>query len=120
MCGLDRRVYRRSHDFNGDAFISEDGVYWSDVRISNLSSGGLRFYYYGEFEVGKELYFRLRIRDYFTEFEVEAKGVIRSAAKIGRKQVYGVEFSAIAHDARIRIDEVIKGCMPKGIWNDQD
>ena len=116
---MDRRVYQRSHSFNGDAFISEDGVTWVDVRINNMSSGGLRFLYTVGFEVGKELFLDIRIRDYFTEFEVKTKGIIRNVEKAGRDHVYGVKFTSIGHDARIRIDEAIKSIIPKEIWNDQ-
>ena len=129
---MDRRHYKRSHDFHCDARVSGDcgswakvrcnarviGDYdsWAKVRIRDLSAGGLSFVSKVKYEVGQTLCFDLMINGYFSVFEVMISGSVKNVRADGREFTHGVMFDKMEENLRIHIDENAKGFMPNVLW----
>ncbi|MDR1439016.1 MAG: PilZ domain-containing protein [Clostridiales bacterium] len=107
MAGNERRAYQREN-FNCDAKLSRDGVGgWSEIQVSDLSSGGLQMKSEDDIDVGAAVWFDITMYGLASGFEVKAKGQIRRKLRAGGYFVYGALFSDLPRDVRVRIDEAI-------------
>jgi hypothetical protein len=109
--GKERRVYRRSEEFNFEVRVSRDNVQWLDVDVYDLSSEGLKFQTDEQLNVDDVVWFDLKVTKLFAEFKFTAAGVIRR--KDGN--VFGASFKDLSEDIKIRIDEVVHKFGPTNI-----
>jgi hypothetical protein len=108
----ERRAYQRSA-LHCDAKVSADGRDWTPFEVRDLSSSGLRMELEADYEPGVKLFFDIVLYGLSTQFDVKVTGLVRRKHHAGHYYVYGVAFTGVTPDLRIRIDETINHMRPR-------
>ena len=111
-----RREYVRTDDWDITAKVSADTQKWFDVKVSDMSAGGLMFHFnsdagfdivYKENDiVCLDVHINPRML-HIGDIRIEAKAVIKSVRESGGGYAVGAEFAELPQNTKIHLDEVI-------------
>ena len=112
------RAYVRTNYWSVEAKVSLDQETWTEVQVPDISAGGLQFLSHDTISEGQSVWFDLSINPLMREVPdmvyVEAKGVVKRAIGANnRVRTYGVEFTEITENERIRLDVLINRTIEK-------
>ena len=112
------RAYVRTNYWSVEAKVSRDKETWTEVQVPDISAGGLQYLSDQAFTEGETVWFDLSINPLMREVPdmvyVEAKGLVKRVIGANNKvRTYGVEFTEISENERIRLDVLINRTIEK-------
>ena len=107
------RNYVRTDDMVVTAKVSEDAKNWFSASVPNIAAAGLLFLSEKAYKEGDLLWLDLdvnpRLPEMIEHFHVKTKALVKNVRKEQDKMnSYGVVFTEISENDRIRLDEMIR------------
>ena len=106
------RDYVRTNNWHVEAKISEDSRQWFDVRVSDISAGGLLFYTDRLFKKGDSVWLDIYIHPIMVGGDICLKNVKAVISGVRGTQnnlnAFAVKFTDISSDCKIHLDELVR------------
>ena len=107
-----KRSYRRSSHFRGQAAVSRDGEHWEQADVANISSSGLNFRSATQYTKGELLWFDLILEGFLSKMEIKVMGEVRRKASYAENYQYGIRFKGLSPEKIVQLDANIHGDRP--------
>ena len=106
-----KRGYVRTNNFSVSARISENGKAWSDVKVPNISAGGILIHTEKEYKPGDTVWFDLTIDPrlaIIVPISFKSKGEVKRDYGVhDDKNIYAIVFTEMSANDQIRLDELV-------------